>query len=447
MEKIKRKKISVLGICKSGVYASTLLKKYDNEIYLSDISEKNLSEYKDTLEKNRIKYETGRHNMEIICDSDIVVVSPGIPESAEVMRKIRAKKKYVIGEIEAAFRFCDKPVIAVTGSNGKTTVTSLIGKIIETAGHKPIVCGNIGYPFSRAILENPDYDCVVLELSSFQIDAIDKFRPDICVITNITPNHLDRYESFDHYVLSKKNIFKNQKKENFAILNFNDAAVLKISFGASANKIYFNCANGFFLTDGNIVLNREGKLTHIIKTSELKIFGGHNYENVMAASAAALQFGVKTDKLREALKSFEGVEHRIEFVEEVNGKKFYNDSKATSADSVIKSLEAFDCKIVLIAGGRDKNSDYRVLKDLIKKKVRKLVLTGEAAEKINSQINIPEITAVEKDFEKAVKTAYESAESGDAVLLSPACSSYDRFLNFEERGKFFKNAVRGLKTK
>ncbi|MBP7654246.1 UDP-N-acetylmuramoyl-L-alanine--D-glutamate ligase [Candidatus Dependentiae bacterium] len=444
-EKIKNKKISVLGICKSGVFASILLKKYENSIYLSDISDKNLPEFKEILDQNEINYEAGSHNINKILDSDLIVVSPGIPETADIMKKIREKKMYVIGEVETAYRFTDKPVIAVTGSNGKTTTTSLIGKILETAGYKVLICGNIGYPFSKAVLENESYDCIILEISSFQIDTTDKFKPYISVVTNITPNHLDRYSNFREYILSKKNIFKNQKKDDYTVLNYNDETVLEISADIGINKIFFNCNNGFFLSGNNIVLNKDGNLTHIIKTSELKIFGVHNYENVMAASGAALQFGVKIDKLRDALKIFEGVEHRIEFVREIDGIKFYNDSKATSVDSVIKSLEAFDCKIILIAGGRDKNSDYKMLKDLIKRKVKKFILTGEAADKINSQINMPELTIIEPDFEKAVSRAFENAESGDAILLSPACSSYDRFLNFEERGKFFKETVKKLK--
>ena len=441
---MKNKKISVLGICRSGVYAAILLKNKGNEIYLSDISTKESEEFIKLLNAHKINYEYGCHNYEKLLESEIIVTSPGIPESSDILKFLRKHNKYVISEIEAAYRFIDKPIIAITGSNGKTTVTTLIGKILNDAGYIAPICGNIGFSLSRALLEIEKYDCIVLEVSSFQLDTIDKFRPNVSVLTNITPNHLDRYANFDEYKLSKKRIFKNQTAADFAVINAADDNSMSICKYIKPQKVYFNVCegSGLFYKDKWICKRENNSIEKYIDVSRLKIFGEYNYENIMFAVLVVKSiFDIDDDSIISSVEKFEGVEHRIEFVAEINKVKYYNDSKATTVDALQKSLKAFDKPVILIAGGRDKNADFTVLRNLIKDKVKKLILTGEASEKMNQQINLEELTILEKDFDAAVKLSKNLANIGDIVLLSPACASYDKFNNFEERGRYFKKLV------
>jgi len=449
LEKIKNKKVSVLGYCQSGVFAALLLKSAGNEVYLSDLSDKHYSEFKTFTDNAGITIDLNKHNYSLIEKSDLIVVSPGIPDTAEVIRFARKKNIRIIGEIELAATFNTKPVIAITGSNGKTTTTALTGFLLNASNKRALVCGNIGYAFSRALLENSvdDFDWIVLEISSFQIDTTIDFCPQISVLTNITPNHLDRYSSFDDYKYSKKNLFKNQKPTDVAILNFKDKESIAVTTDIKPTKLFFNTdkfEECIYQIDDEIIYKNKTFKTAICAVKDLKIIGAHNYENAQAASLAVLKAGADINSIIQALPNFTGVEHRLEFFGEYLGARFYNDSKATTTDAVSKSLSAFDCPVILIAGGRDKNLDFSVLTEIIRQKVKVLILTGEAAQKMNNQINLPDLTLIEPDFEKAVRLAISKVNIGDAVLLSPACTSYDRFNNFEERGRYFKKIVKEM---
>lgn len=450
-ENIKGKRVTVIGGARSGLAVAKLLKKLGADVFISDVKKPEQIKYVkftlNDLDEMGIKYEFGGHSDKVF-DCDFMVISPGVPSNSEVVQKALERGIKVLSEIEVASWFCKAPIVAITGTNGKTTTTSLIGHIFKTAGIKTIVAGNIGNPFSDYVLDADEKSVVVLEVSSFQIDHIESFRPKVSVLLNITPDHLDRYSSFADYIASKFRIFKNQKSDDFAVYNYDDGIVQPYVERLDVIKLPFSVIDelsyGAFVRDGKIILRFKNKEEEILKMGELKIRGIHNVYNSLAAALAARAMEIKDEIIRESLQSFEGVPHRLEFVREINGVKFINDSKATNVNSLWYALESFDEPIILIAGGKDKGNDYSKVYDLVKKKVKLIIAIGESKEKVYNEFkNLTNVVKVDS-MEEAVKKAYSEAKPGDVVLLSPACASFDMFEDFEHRGEVFKKIVNEL---
>ncbi len=451
VQNIEGKKVTVIGGARSGLAVARLLKKMGADVFVSDMKKPEEIKYvkftPEELNSAGIKYEFGEHS-EKVYDCDFMVISPGVPSNAPVVQKAMELGIKVWSEIEVASWFCKAPIIAVTGTNGKTTTTSLIGHIFKTAGFKTIVAGNIGAPFSDFVLDADEGSIVVLEVSSFQLDHIENFKPKVAVLLNITPDHLDRYDSFGDYILSKFRIFKNQREDDFAVYNYDDEIVQPYVESLNVIKLPFSVRDklscGGFIEDGYITLNFKNKKERILKMNNLRIRGIHNVYNSLAAALAARAMEVKDEIIRESLQSFEGVEHRLEFVREINGVKFINDSKATNVNSLWYALESFDEPIILIAGGRDKGNDYSKVYDLVKRKVKLIIAIGESKNKIYDEFkNLTNVIEVDS-MEEAVKKAYENSAPGDVVLLSPACASFDMFRDYEHRGEVFKKLVNEL---
>ncbi|MCX7761274.1 MAG: UDP-N-acetylmuramoyl-L-alanine--D-glutamate ligase [Candidatus Kryptonium sp.] len=450
-QNIAGKKVSVIGGARSGIAVAKLLKKLGANVFISDVKKPEEIKYvkiaPSELDSLGIEYEFGEHS-ERVYNCDFMVISPGVPSNAPVIKKAIELGIKVWSEIEVASWFCKAPIVAVTGTNGKTTTTSLIGHIFKTAGFKTIVAGNIGAPFSDFVLDADENSIVVLEVSSFQLDHIESFKPKVSVLLNITPDHLDRYDSFGDYVLSKFRIFKNLKEDDFAVYNYDDEIVQPYAESLNVIKLPFSVVErlscGAFIEDEYIVLSYKNKKEKILKMKDLKLRGIHNVYNSLAAALAARAMEVRNEIIRESLQSFEGVEHRLEFVREINGVKFINDSKATNVNSLWYALESFDEPIILIAGGRDKGNDYSKVYDLVKKKVKLIIAIGESKEKIYNEFkNLTEVVKVDS-MEEAVRKSYEEAKPGDVVLLSPACASFDMFRDYEHRGEVFKKLVNEL---
>ncbi len=427
-----------------------MLAAHGAEVFVSDRApEKTMTEQKRALEKLGIACEFGGHS-EKVFECDAMVVSPGIPSDAPVVRRVVDKGLPVVSELELASRFCSVPIIAVTGTNGKTTTTVLIGELLRRVYDDVIVAGNIGLPFARAIIQAPHARYAVLEVSSFQLDHVETFHPHIAVITNITPDHLGRYGmDFDRYRASKERIFNNLEREDFVVFNADDEATLEAmkrctrpaTTGFSASRLL---PEGAFVRDDRLVLKMREKEHEIASMADLRVPGRHNVENVLAAAAAAFLAGVPIEDIRQGCVGFKGVPHRMENVRTVDGVDYVNDSKATNVASVVVALESYTRPIILIAGGEDKGSSYEPLRPLVKEKVKALVVLGEAAPRIAETFqDITRIIRV-KDLHKAVRSARSLAAPGDVVLLSPACASFDMFDNFEHRGDVFRAEVQAL---
>jgi UDP-N-acetylmuramoylalanine--D-glutamate ligase len=382
---------------------------------------------------------------------DLVVISPGVPTNTIPARYVDRKDGEVIGEVELAFRFMKGRIVGITGSNGKTTTTALIGEILKAAGFKTQIGGNIGTAMISLVEDSTDDGWTVVELSSFQLETIKDFRPNVGICLNVTPNHLDRYDSFHDYAVAKHRLFMNQTAQDTAILNADNEITAQWADGLRARTLLFSVEReldeGCFLRGRDLIFRTGGKEALLIARDDIFLRGLHNVENVLAAFAAGIACGADIERIAEAVRSFKGVEHRIEFVAEVDGVKFYNDSKATSVDATMKALEALsdgEGKTVLILGGLGKNAPYAPLIPLIEGSVSHLVLIGEDADNIETQMSgVSPITRA-VSLEDAVRTGYELANSGDRVLLAPACASFDMFRSFEERGEVFKAAVSEL---
>jgi UDP-N-acetylmuramoylalanine--D-glutamate ligase len=384
---------------------------------------------------------------------DLVVVSPGVPASIIPIRYAERAGAEIIGEVELAYRYLKGRIIAITGSNGKTTTTALIGELLRDAGLPVQVGGNIGKALISMVESSRDDGWTIIELSSFQLETIKQFHPLIAVVLNVTPNHMDRYETFNDYAAAKHRIFMNQTEADVAVLNADDATISSWENGLRAEIINFSVkrqlSKGVFLRGTDVVFRKDGADQFLVRVDEMKLRGLHNVENVAAAFAAGLAAGANIESMRETVKRFSPVEHRLEFVSEINGVKFYNDSKATSVDATLKALEAFGQergKVVLILGGRGKKAPYAPLAPLVRDKVRKLVLIGEDAETIAKELG--EWASFERasDMQEAVAVSFKSAEQGDVVLLAPACASFDMFESFEHRGKVFKSEISNLRS-
>lgn len=452
-----RDKILVVGAGRSGVAAVSLLAAKGKQPVLFD-SNKELN-----IEAVREKLSEEAKNTEIVCGelsedlrSEIgeLVISPGVPIDSPLVEGFRKDGVRINGEIELAFSYEQGTLVAITGTNGKTTTTSLVGKILNDYNHNTFVVGNIGNPYTGEVLKSRADTVTVAEISSFQLETADTFRPHISAILNLTPDHLNRHHTMEQYVREKEKIARNQGEEDYLILNYNDPLLREFGEnkeGALRCKIlYFDSTgrieNGYYYQDNYIYVNQDGKDKKLIHKDEMNIIGLHNIENAMAAIAICASFGVPMEQILASLREFQAVEHRIEFVRELNGVRYYNDSKGTNVDAAIKGIQAMDRRTVLIGGGYDKGADFDEWIKAFDGKVKKLVLIGATAEKIAECAGKLGFTdyVFAKTLEEAVSICKETAESGEAVLLSPACASWDMFENYEKRGEIFKETVRSL---
>src|SRR5579871_548104 len=447
------KHVLVVGLGKSGVASALFLKKHGAAVSVSDTkSGDELRNEIPVLLDHGISVETGGHGERTFRGQDLIVVSPGVPVDAPPLVQARSLGETVIGEIELAAQFLPGPLIAITGSNGKTTTTTLTGEIMAASGFPVLVGGNIGTPaISLADRAKPE-TVIVLEVSSFQLETIRTFRPKIAVVLNVTPDHLDRHRTFEIYTDAKARVFENQQPSDFAVLNADDPTCVAMGRRTRAQVFWFSrqkeVEQGTWVRDGNIVFRdarSESKTpqSEILQVSEIPLKGAHNLENVLAAVCAGVLMGCAPDKIGQAVRDFKAVEHRLEFVATIGGVDYYNDSKATNVDATIKALESFPANIHLILGGKDKGSEYTVLNDLIRQRVKRIYTIGAAAAKIESQVKGAEVVHAET-LENAIRKAHAAAKSGDVVLLAPACASFDQFKSYEHRGKMFKEIVRGL---
>jgi UDP-N-acetylmuramoylalanine--D-glutamate ligase len=438
----------VVGLGKSGVASALFLKAHGARVTVSDTkSGDELRNEIPVLLDHGITVETGGHGERTFRGQDLIVVSPGVPVDAPPLVQARALGESVIGEIELAALFLPGPIIAITGSNGKTTTTTLTGEIMTAAGFSALVGGNIGTPaISLADHAQPE-TVIVLEVSSFQLETVQSFRPKVAVVLNVTPDHLDRHRTFEIYVDAKARVFENQQGSDFAVLNADDATCVAMAARTRAQVFWFSRLKevqlGAWVREGNILFRDATGQKEIMQVAEIPLKGAHNLENVLAAVCAGALMGCAPEKIRQAVRDFKAVEHRLEYVATIRGVDYYNDSKATNVDATIKALESFPANIHLILGGKDKGSDYAVLNDLLRQRVKRVYTIGAAAAKIESQIKGVEVVHAET-LENAIRKANAVAQAGDVVLLAPACASFDQFKSYEHRGKMFKEVVRGL---
>jgi len=448
---VKGKEIVIVGMARSGMAAAEVLWKRGARITLSDSRPTAVLESEiRILNERNIRYEVGGHSMELFDSADLIVVSPGVPLSLPVLRQAAQTGKTLIGEIELAWRYLRGKVIAITGTNGKTTTTTLIGEILRTGGLPVQVGGNIGTPLVSLVDSSAEDTWSVVELSSFQLEAAPTFRPDIAVILNITPDHLDRYASFEAYAQAKLNIFENQVSSDFAVLNHEDPNLQNAAAKVHSQIFWFSGSHevqrGTYVSGGQIIFD-SGKVSEQVMTcNEVPLKGRHNIENVAAAITAARLAGISSSSISRSVRSFKAVEHRLEPVAEIKGVHFFNDSKATNVDATIKALEAFESGVIPILGGRDKGGDFKVLSHLLQQRAKSVILLGEASDKIRMQLagTVPMTQAHSMD--DAVRLAFQQAAPGDTVLLAPACASFDMFQNYEHRGREFKAAVGRLQV-
>lgn len=450
---IAGRKALVLGAGKSGVASARFLSERGAVVALHD--KKEVDAWSDAARTLKATHNVGLVSGQIpswlLDQIDLVVISPGVPTNTIPARYVDRKDGEVIGEVELAYRFMKGRIVGITGSNGKTTTTTLIGELLKQSGLKTQVGGNIGTPLLSLAETSDDDTWTVVELSSFQLETIVDFRANVAICLNVTPNHLDRYDSFTDYAAAKHRIFMNQTPDDLAVLNADDEITASWGTGLRANVSMFSVKreleDGLFLRSRDLVCRSNGKEKLLTTRDEIFLRGLHNVENVLASLAAGLACGASPDSMRRTIADFRGVEHRIEYAGERAGVSFYNDSKATSVDATMKALEALsegDGKIALILGGRGKNAPYAPLAPLIKSSVRTLVLIGEDADNIESQLLgfAPIIRAA--NMREAVEAGYAAAQPGDSVLLAPACASFDMFKSFEERGTVFKAEVTRL---
>jgi len=447
---LNKKRVLVVGLGRSGVASALFLKSRGARVTVSDAkSEDQLPDEIPALLDQGIAVETGGHGERTFQNQDLIVVSPGVPVDSQALNQARALGAPVIGEIELACEFLPGRIVAITGSNGKTTTTTLIGEILAKSGVKTLVGGNIGTPAISLVPEATAETAVVLEVSSFQLETIRSFHPAITVVLNVTPDHLDRHRTFAAYVNAKARIFENQTSDDFAVLNADDPTCVEMAARTRAQVFWFSRKNlvekGAFVKDAQLTFRRDNSDFDIMPVAEVLLKGAHNVENVLASICAAALMGCDPVRIRDAVRQFKAVEHRLEFVATAQGVDYYNDSKATNVDATIKALESFPANVHLILGGKDKGSDYTLLNELLRERVKCVYTIGAAAEKIESQIRGPKKVVSSGTIESAVRQASDSAVRGDIVLLAPACASFDQFQNYEHRGRVFKELVRALK--
>lgn len=449
---LRKKKVLVFGSGISGIGATRLLEQQGADVILYD--------GKETLDKEELHNKIGADSKteivlgelrdEVIDSLDIMVMSPGVPTDLPIVNKIREKGVRIWGEIELAYRVGKGDVLAITGTNGKTTTTALLGEIMKAWKDNVYVVGNIGTPYTSIADKTTDDTIIVSEISSFQLETVEQFRPKVSAILNITPDHLDRHHTMQAYIQAKETIAKNQSSEDICVLNYEDEETRSFGEKTEATVLYFSSRRrlnrGIYLENGVIIYTDGEKSMDICHVDELKLLGMHNYENVMAAVGMALAYHVPVEIIRRSVKEFGGVEHRIEYVCEKNGVLYYNDSKGTNPDAAIKAISAMKRPTYLIGGGYDKDASYEEWIQSFDGKVRKLILIGQTKEKIEKTAKMCgfEDTILADNLEEAVSICSKLATDGDAVLLSPACASWGMFRNYEERGDKFKELVNAL---
>jgi|KBSMisStandDraft_5_1062788.scaffolds.fasta_scaffold122146_2 UDP-N-acetylmuramoylalanine--D-glutamate ligase len=445
------KRVLVVGLARTGMATAQFCAARGAVVTATDSrSAGEVGTAVENLRSTGVQLELGGHSATILRGMDLVVPSPGVPADAPLLQQARALNIPVWSEIELAGRFIRGQVIAITGSNGKTTTTSLVEHILRQAGLATVLAGNIGIPLIAQIENTTEQTFTVAELSSFQLELIESFRPNLAVLLNLTPDHLDRHKTFEAYGSAKSRIFENLTAGDYAVLNADDAASAK--YAPRAPQLFWfsrkiGVGQGAFVRDGKILFRQDGKDEGILELSEIPLHGAHNLENVLAAVVVARIAGVVPAMIAEAVRSFPGVEHRIEFVAEIQGVCYYNDSKATNVDAALKALEAFPGRILIILGGRDKDSDYTTLRSALREKAILALLIGSAAEKIESQIDGSVAIRRAETLQNAVDLAAQAAHAGDTVLLAPACASFDQFQNYEHRGRAFKELVHQLQRR
>ena len=451
------KRVLVVGLARTGIATALFCAARGARVTAADErseaelcpapSGAGLREAADKLTAAGCALELGAHREKTFLQQDLIIPSPGVPYSLPALDSARVNGVAVWSEIELASRFLSGRLVAITGSNGKTTTTSLLGHILERSGMPTIVAGNIGVPLISRVETTSDSTVTVAEVSSFQLENIVAFRPDVAVLLNITPDHLDRHGTLEAYGAAKARLFENQTENDSAVLNADDPGVTPYAptrpqvFWFSRTK---RVASGAFLRGDEIVFRREGAETVLLRRNEIGLRGEHNVENVLAAAAAASLVGATPAAIAAGVESFAGVEHRLEFVAEVGGVSFFNDSKATNVDATLKALDAFPGRLLVILGGKDKGGDFTLLREPLHKHARLLLLIGAAAEKIAAQLGADLPLERAGTLDRAVRLAFERAQSGDVVLLAPACASFDQFENYEHRGRVFKQLVRQL---
>jgi UDP-N-acetylmuramoylalanine--D-glutamate ligase len=446
---INNKRVLVVGLGKSGVASALFLKARGARVTVSDAKpEDELGEEIPALLDHGIAVETGGHGERTFRGQDLIVVSPGVPIDSPPLVQARTLGETVIGETELAAQFLPGRIVAITGSNGKTTTTTLAGEIVAAGGYPTVVGGNIGTPAISLVERATPETIVVLEVSSFQLETIHTFRPRIAVVLNVTPDHLDRHRTFAAYTDAKARIFENQQAEDFAVLNADDPTCVRLASRTRAPVFWFSrkkeVKQGAYVHDGRVFSRDASGQREIMLVSEIPLKGAHNVENVLAAVCVGALMRCEPERIRKTIRDFRAVEHRLEYVATIRGVEYYNDSKATNVDATLKALESFPANVHLILGGKDKGSDYTVLNDLLRQRVKRVYTIGAAAGKIESQIKGTVEIVHAETLETAVKRAAAAAQPGDIVLLAPACASFDQFQNYEHRGRVFKEVVSGL---
>jgi UDP-N-acetylmuramoylalanine--D-glutamate ligase len=459
------KNIVVVGLGRTGLALARFLTQAHADVMVTDTADETaLGNPVQQIKELGVKTELGRHRNDTFENADLIVISPGVPHTIEPVIRAQNRGIPIIGEIELASRFIREPLVAVTGTNGKTTTTELIGAMLKRTGHKVFVGGNIGNPLIGYIEAGQVADVVVAEISSFQLDTIKHFRPKVSVLLNISKDHLDRYPDFDGYANSKMRIFENQQENDIAVLNGADAQVVSRTDHIKCQKLIYpnpqSNENGAFLADSHITLiqnnakrfnshfripHSEFRIRQSVDTAKAGFLGRHNLENACAAVLAALAAGATVKGIQTALNQFQGSAHRLEYIETINEARYFNDSKATNVEAVARALDCFAQPVILIMGGRDKGDDFKALGDAVRKHAKALIVMGEAASAISSALDqiIPATSA--SSMQDAVRKANEVAAPGEIVLLSPACASFDMYDNYAQRGDDFRNEVKKLK--
>ncbi len=445
---LRGKRVLVVGLARTGVATALFCAARGANVTATDARPENeIGEAIAPLRTAGIRLELGGHVENTFPEQDLIVPSPGVPADAPLLQAARAKGVTIWSEVELADRFLHGRLIGITGSNGKTTTTSLVEHILKTAGFSTILAGNIGTPMIARVEQTSDDTIAVVELSSFQLELIETFRPNISVFLNLTPDHLDRHHTLEAYGRAKARIFENQTEADSAILNADDPATTPLA-PARPHLYWFSrkqrVAQGAFVRGNEIVFRHDGKEEAVLSLKEIPLPGAHNVENTLAAIAATRLAGAESAAIAKGVRSFAGVEHRLEFVAEIGGVRYYNDSKATNVDATLKALDAFPGRILIILGGKDKGSDYTALQKPLREKAILALLIGAAADKIEKQIAGSVAMEHAGTIERAVEIASHAARPGDVVLLAPACASFDQFQNYEHRGRVFKDLVHQL---
>ncbi len=457
MVKIKKgMRVLVVGLGRSGVAATKLLCKKGADVTVTDERNKtDLLESLEDLKGYKFKSELGKHVLKTFSDQELIVLSPGVSQEIKPLKHAEKSKVPIVSEVELAVSFITKPIIAVTGTNGKTTTASLIAEMIQAGGKTVFLCGNVGVPISDYVTKRDKSDFLVLEISSFQLETTHTLKPMVSVLLNLAPDHLDRYPSYDSYINAKLRLVKNATEEDYVVTNLKDQKLMTMLSGCAAKRLHFTSDSprripvqyletfqgAYMQTPSTILLKASRWKDHEFPVSTMKLRGVHNKENAMAAVLAAKLAGVTNESIQKVLGTFAPLPHRMEFVGRKNQVNFYNDSKGTNVHSLIRSLESFEEPVILIAGGKDKGEDYEALEKPIRSHVKNLILVGESKEKFNRAVGDQTETFLVGTFEEAVYLAYQKARTGDVILLSPGCASQDMFKNYEERGNRYKEII------